>query len=547
MIVKFAYHGRSALRADRSAQTLSLAPNLARDPVAFDAPLLKPLRFREAISSLHDVVISDLRYKKRDKSAYLKWKQEQAELQQQIQRQEYQRLSEVATQQIQAPPDLEQSYRRCRRRYWGARQEYANYLRKHDAELWRMLMPCDPVITVAEDVVFFECFSADESSYGCLSVNRAEGFGACDGVKFGTTNVDYSWDLYHHFQAMRSYRQTRFRLDPAGFEVATRGREDYREEKIDLPAGWLRGFMELQGAMSLPMVRVGLGREVVYSILAFLKRHRAERSPRGIRFELSPGLPPRIVLEPWEQEIIAHGSRYDGPPTEPIRIWGRRRLVSLARLLPLAERFEVCLLGTGLPSFWVAQMGEMQLTLGLSGWTANDWTKGSAIDLVAPPHTPSPAEIQFVGDCLKKSRSASLADVERVSRLQRPSALAALRHLAHSGQVICDLSAGLYRWRQIMPQALGEEQIGPDHPELLGARQIMAQRPVKLESREAGPNGVLVLAGKIDGCPVEMVLDAESNVKRGKCVCGYYRKYLLRNGPCRHMLVMRRLVSQRRA
>ena len=63
----------------------------------------------------------------------------------------------------------------------------------------------------------------------------------------GTTNVDYSWQLYENFQSLRSYRETRFRVDPAGFDVATQGTQGYREEKIDLPAGWLRGFMQIQG------------------------------------------------------------------------------------------------------------------------------------------------------------------------------------------------------------------------------------------------------------------------------------------------------------
>ena len=91
---------------------------------------------------------------------------------------------------------------------------------RDDPELWRWLMPCDPVITVADDVVFFECFSADESSYGCLSVSR-DAFGPGTAVSLGTTNVDYSWDLYHHFQSLRTYRETRFLIDPAGFEVET--------------------------------------------------------------------------------------------------------------------------------------------------------------------------------------------------------------------------------------------------------------------------------------------------------------------------------------
>ena len=81
MNVRFAYSGRSALLGEGGpGQTLQLEPNLAREPVAFDAPLLRPLRFREAISALHDVVVSDLRFKRRDKTAYHAWKQDQLKL-----------------------------------------------------------------------------------------------------------------------------------------------------------------------------------------------------------------------------------------------------------------------------------------------------------------------------------------------------------------------------------------------------------------------------------------------------------------------------------
>ena len=70
--------------------------------------------------------------------------------------------------------------------------------------------------------------------------------------------------------------------------------------------------------------------------------------------------------------------------------------------LPLAERFDVYLLGTGLPSFWVAQMGEMRLTLGLSGWTVNDWTRSAALDLLAPPAAPAPDTVDNVTGGLVK-------------------------------------------------------------------------------------------------------------------------------------------------
>jgi hypothetical protein len=544
---KFSYLGHSRLVSSGSGgQMLNLEPNLSREAVAFDAALRHPLRFREAMSALHDVVISDLRFKKRDKTAYEAWKKSEAERVRLLRTEAYKQAKReiIARQSQPVPHDLDKQFHWACRTYWGARREYADYLRKQDMELWRLLMPCDPVITVADDVVFFECFSADESSYGCLTVNRADGFGTSDNLRLGTTNVDYSWDLYHHFQALRSYRETRFRLDPAGFEVATHGSADYREEKIDLPTSWLRGFMQIQTAMALPMRKVTLTREAVYSLLAWLKRHKARTSPRAVRFEFTPGQPPMLVLEPWEQRIVVHGAPDPIGGGEPIRIWGRQRLLTLARLLPLVESVDVYLLGTGFPSFWVAKMGEMQLTLGLSGWTTNDWTRGSALDLLAPPVAVTAEQIALVGQQLQRVRAATFADLVTHSGVPAPQAAAALNHLAHSGQMIADLPHGVYRWRQIMSQALGEAEIGPENPESAGAREILARKRAVIESKLKAPSGGTIYTGKAESKPVEVLLDADGRIKRGKCLCGHFQKAGLRMGPCRHLLALRSLALQ---
>ena len=546
MNVKLAYKGHSALLNGGPRQVLSLSPNLAREPVAFDAPLLNPLRFREAISALHDVVISDLRFKKRDKTAYQGWKKNEANRVAEMRRQEYKRATEqvMAKRDVPVTPDLEQKYNAARKHYWDARQKYNSYLLKHDMALWRLMMPCDPVITVAEDVCFFECFSGDESSYGCLTVEREGTFGKSERLQFGTTNVDYSWDLYNHFQALRSYRDTRFRVDPQGFEVATQGQADYREEKIDLPQGWLRGFMQIQAAMTMPSLSVPLSREAVYSILAWLRRHKAHTSPRAMRFELLPGQAPRIVLEPWEQAVVSHGTVYHGPPVEPIRVWGAKRVLVLARLLPLADRFDVYLLGTGLPHFWVARMGEMRLTLGLSGWTTNDWTRSSALDMLAPPAQPSRELVLSTAATLQSLRAASLTQVQQHTQSDTAHTAAALRHLAQSGQLIYDLAAERYRWRQVMPQPLGEAEIGPEHEELTGLRQILQRGRAAIETRQELPTGGKLLTGKAESTPVEILLDGDGRIRRGKCLCGWYRKYGIRNGPCRHMMALRTLELQ---
>lgn len=549
MRIDFSYLGRSKLieAAVGGAQALSLSPNLTRERVSFDAPLLQPLRFREAISALHDVVINDLRFKPRDKTNYQDWKKRQEAEKRSIYQKEYdQATKELESRREQKmPPGFEKTFEKTRKYYWDARFKLARLLQREDPALWRWLMPCDPVITVAKDALLFECFSSDESSYGCLSVSRGA-FGHDSAESLGTTNVDYSWNLYHHFQSLRSYRETRFLVDPTGFEVKTETAPDYREEKIDLPDGWLRGFMTTQEAMGMPSQRVRLSRDAVYSVLAFLKRHKAKASPRAIRFELLPGKPPTLVLEPWEQRIVSYGPAYGGPATEPIRIWGARRLLVLSRLLPLADRFDVHLLGTGLPSFWVASMGEMSLTLGLSGWTTNDWTRGSALDLLSPPATVTEDLVHRIASTLQSQRSMTIAQLQAATMGSPASISAALRRLAFAGQVIYDLPRGVYRFRQVMPMPLGEAQLGPENAELTGARQLMLSRDVKIISSERTAKAVVTM-GKIGSNAVEVMSDLDGRIRRGKCDCSHFRKFGIRNGPCRHMIALRYVSGASRA
>src|SRR6476659_6983360 len=65
-----AYKGHSGVSAMAGGMALSFAPNLRRDRVSFAGDLKDPLRFREAISALHAVVVSDLKFGPRDRSAY---------------------------------------------------------------------------------------------------------------------------------------------------------------------------------------------------------------------------------------------------------------------------------------------------------------------------------------------------------------------------------------------------------------------------------------------------------------------------------------------
>src|SRR5262249_53996432 len=174
MDLQVAYLGRSGIRRDGGGLAVSLAPNLRRDRVSYRGTLRQPLRFREAVSALHDVVVSDLRYRPKDRSDYQEYLKQQKEREAALRRGAAQAAKKdlLAQKGVEIPAGLEAEFRSQRSLYWDARLKYSRYLTQHDPELWRMLMPCDPVITVAADVLFFECFSADESSYGCLTVGR---------------------------------------------------------------------------------------------------------------------------------------------------------------------------------------------------------------------------------------------------------------------------------------------------------------------------------------------------------------------------------------
>ena len=167
-------HGRC-----RRAWTSPWRRTCRRDRVGYEGTLKHPVRFREAIGALHDVVVSDLRYQPRDKSAYQAYKAEQNRREAEIRRQvASQTEAAILKEAIPDLPegyiaDLEKRYRQAAQALLeGSRRSTRTTLSRHDPELWRLLMPCDPVITVAPDCLFFECFSADESSYGCLTVGR---------------------------------------------------------------------------------------------------------------------------------------------------------------------------------------------------------------------------------------------------------------------------------------------------------------------------------------------------------------------------------------
>lgn len=545
MLFDYAYKGSSSVASTGTETAMSFVPDAKREPTFFVAELRQKIEFREAVSALHDVVVSDLRFKPKDKTAYKEW----AAQREQIDWQEVAaQRSEMAAKMKELQNELTSIYRAREQRwkpYYDSRSKYYKYLYEKARDMWFVL---DPVITVHPDEVFFECFSEDESSYGRLGA-KYDVFENVREFACGTTNIDYSAALYDEFQKIRTYKTTKFEIDPSGFEVTTTNADAFKEVKIDLPDSWVRGFLQVSSAMSLPTISFDLHPMDVHNICFVLRRRKEKASPRGMRYVLRPNEPVKIIFEPWNLEVVCARSRYTGADEIDVRVWGRRRLLILERLIPVAQKFTVHLLGTGLPSFYVADLGDMNFTLGLSGWTANDWSKAGNFDLLAPRADVDEFTKRRVFEGLKEHWLATPDALADELQLDRSTVLGALAAYTQAGRAIYDLNKGVYRARELSRDPLPMEKLRFANEREEAATRFIAQNQVKIMTREAKQDGNLELKGTVKEkeklYEVALTIDSDQRLSSATCNCNFYQMNKMFKGPCEHMLALRMFSSAR--
>lgn len=540
----YQYHGSSSVSNSASGTGMNFVPDATREPTFFRGELSHKLPFREAISALHDVVVSDLRWKPKDREDYKAWAQEQEDIWiaeavaegQQAQA----RMAEVNDRLI----EMRSQRAAVMQPFYEARQKYFNHLYQVNKDYWFVL---DPVITVHPDCVFFECFSQDESTYGRLAckydVFQNVGEFAC-----GTTNIDYSDSLYQEFQKIRGYKTTSFAIDPSGFEAKTEGEDAYKEVKIDLPDSWVRGFLQVSSAMTLPAATVELHPMDVHNICFMLRRHKEKLGPRSLHFILKPGQPVALRFDPWNYEVRCPRSIYHGSEETEVRIWGRRRLLTLQRLVPVAKRFTVRLLGYGMPSFFEVDLGNMIYTLGISGWTANDWSRMGNFDLMAPRQHVDQHTVDQVYAGLKATWFAEPDQLASRLGLDRSIVLGALSLLTQAGRVIFDAHDGVYRVRELSREPLALDQYRFANEREALANELVAagaaQVWVEYQQGRKQMKGRTNFNGRVH--ETKLTIDADERIVAGQCNCNFFKQNALRQGPCEHMLALR-IAHQRKS
>lgn len=551
MKFQYRYFGNSQVNDSATATSMQFAPDTLRRPTYFAATLQPSLAqaYREGISALHDVVVSDLRTKPKDRTAYFAWLAEnETSLLAGFMAQEKDLREKVVRLRADLG-ELQQKKSRIMQPFYKAQRAYFDYLYKENRDMWIVL---DPVITVHPDKVFFECFSRDESTYASLScrhdVFRHLGEFAC-----GTTNIDYSQALYDEFQKIRSYKETRLEIQADGFQVQTGHDDQYHEAKIDLPDSWMRGFLQVSTAMSLPAHRLELHPMDVYSICHILRRKTERVGPRSIRFLLEPGQPVKMLFEPWGISLVCQRSLYQGHDAAEVRVWGRRRLLTLERLIAVADRFSVMLMGTGLPSFWIAHLPDMDYTLGLSGWTANDWSRAGQFDLLAPRLDVDAATSQAVAHALSECWSASTATLAQQLNMNGKVVASALTGLMQVGRVVYDAVDQVARWRDLVREPIDVAGLRfASEREAVASQLVHRNLLLDLQSAKVADGGmewqasVSASIGNTKKLRQALIrLDNDDRLVDGACSCDFFVRNRMFRGPCEHMLAIRQAVGQK--
>ncbi len=511
MDVALTYAAPSGVETGGGRARVRLAGAKERPRVRWRGAVKDPISLREALLALHEVVIADFR-----------WRPPAS-------RQEFEAW-------LQGWLDLHGAAERAR--LDAARRRALEYRWAEQRQAWALL---DPVVSVHPDQVAFEAFSRDGGAYARVGVDRA----ALDEppgeeVVLGTTNVDFSAGLYEAVRRLRSIWRTELALGHEAegvgeaVELQTADLPARREKKVALPDGWVRGFVQLGAASLVAAVRVELLPVHVLDVCRYLRLHRAKVSPRALRWELVPGQPAAVVYEPWEHRVVLHGSSHDAREPRAIRVWGRQRLRLAERVIPLARRFVLHLLGRGLPYFLTARGDAVDFTLGLSGWTKSDWSSTARLDAliarrrVAGPSTPAPLA------WLEAHRRGTPDEVAAGAGVPVAQVHAALVEAASRGLVVYDLLHGVYRYRPLLDRPLPAGATLGDDPEEVAARALVAGGAAAVTTTRREVDGSTRVSGRAGDQAPSVSLSDEGAVVSAACGCFFAKQHGLKLGPCAH-------------
>jgi hypothetical protein len=499
-VIELRYPISSEVSSTGTTSRIRVALEAKRKTVGVRGKIRDAELFRDAILTCSAIKESDLRYKGKDRTAYLAY--------------------------------LMKKGKKATAAIWAAQKSFLEGAYADEAPKPRGL---DPVLTVDPDEVSIEVFSRDESAYARLGLAN-ELFEDREAAH-GTTLADLSPALVEQIERVRTYQ-------PAYLEAGTELKGTALDRSVELPGSWLRGFLQVQSAASLPGSICELAPIDLYNIMFVLRMRKAKKAPRAIRFELVPGARPRIVIEPWEYVLETHGPVFAGKTPRVVRIYGRQRLLALVRALPHVRNVRVHLLGAGLPSFWTLDMGLARLTVAMTSWSESSWAGATSFDALMPKDGDTGAVDKVVGALQQKGPQA-LAELATASGKSPQETRNLLQRACLQGRVLFDLDRQKYRPRLLMADPVDEKSIRYGSPREALAHRILEEAKIEITKIHVVHGEGTEIWGEIEDKGARrtfaprFTIDIEGQVRDAWCNCPTYMRSALREGPCEHMLALR--------
>lgn len=488
------------------AMRIAIATDSGRNSASLAARLHRPGVARDALMAIGDTLGSDLRRKANDRADYLQY--------------------------------LIARGKGVSKAVWDAQKEY---LALQYSAAAKQDEPLDPVLTVGADALRFEVLSRDESTYAQLVFQRPAALVDADnagdrGKNVGTTFVHLDAAAFSAIARIRSYRTTTIAFAPAKDSIAA---------SRTVPVRWLRAFGQMQAASLLAADTFTLSPVDLYNVLLALRLKKAKTPPRGLRYELVPGEPPRLVLEPWDLVVHGNGGPYTGSAPRVIRTWGRQRLNVLARILPHAKSVRVSVAGQGLPALYTVDLGDATFSLALSGWTDAGWAGISTFDLLAADD--NAANIEAVIAALPATLEQLVAKLARPRAEVRRTVLAALAQL----RIGHDLATGTLFARPLVTQTLPSLKFR-DAREAAAHRLLQEAGAITLTKVADTPEGRAIEGQVVDAKAHRTFypafsIDREGRTSAASCTCSAFRRAGIKEGPCEHMIALRVLLAREEA
>lgn len=362
----------------------------------------------------------------------------------------------------------------------------------------------DPVVTSGGGLLRFEGFSSCCSTYVRADLLPA----AYDGqvIAKGTTNVDFNAPMRAALARVRDDAGLDLAVGPD--EVTLRsGRAEVTERRVDLPARWIRGMVEVQSCQAAMRRRFEVGAADALRFLRTLPRASTSRTPLWV----APG-PAGLFTTTRE---TASG----------VRVTDTRRLRVLETLLPRARSLAVFADDSQQASAWVLDFGAARLTLALSPEVWRGFSgEGQALRALLRASTRSAGALSRVRSALQWQPQLDAAVLAAELGLDRDEVEDTLRVLGASGLAGFDVAEGRY-FHRTLPFDLSD--VEDMHPRLAAARELIDGGAVTVA--KATPFDAAVRSG-------DTVHRVREKAGELHCTCPWFAAHQGQRGPCKHVL-----------